>query len=285
VRLRFGYITNGLTEHRLSDALLLLADNGYDGVGLTLGHHHLDPFASDLSTRLVDLTRLLDRLRLAVVIETGARFLLDARRKHEPSLISEGRERRLDLLERSVDIAAELRAEAVSFFSGVKPGSVSVEVAWSRLLEGCDQLLERATRRGVTLGLEPEPGMLIDRLEGYERVAERLGNPARLGLTLDLGHCLCVEEDSVASSVARAGGRVVNVHVEDMRRGVHEHLDFGEGEMDFPAALEALEDAGYRGLVCVELSRHAHMAHLAVPRAIQFLRSAQGVMLATGERA
>ena len=55
--------------------------------------------------------------------------------------------------------------------------------------------------------------------------------------------------------------RLVHVQIEDMRRGVHEHLDFGDGEIDFPPVLSALAEIGYRGLVCVELSRHSHTAH------------------------
>jgi sugar phosphate isomerase/epimerase len=64
------------------------------------------------------------------------------------------------------------------------------------------------------------------------------------------------------------------VHIEDMRRGVHEHLDFGEGEIAFSPVLESFSEVGYRGLVSVELSRHSHAAHIAVPRAIEFLRKA-----------
>ena len=56
-------------------------------------------------------------------------------------------------------------------------------------------------------------------------------------------------------------------------RGVHEHLDFGEGELDVGAALGALTEVGFRGLVAVELSRHAHAAHETVPRAIAHLRA------------
>ncbi|MGH2733125.1 MAG: sugar phosphate isomerase/epimerase family protein [Actinomycetota bacterium] len=271
---RFSYVTNGLADHRLGDALVLLAEHGYQGVAITLGHHHLDPFAPDLRTNLRELTRLLERLGLAVAIETGARFVLDARRKHEPSLISERRERRLDLLWRAIDIAAALGAEGVSFFSGVTPSGVPGDAAWGRLMDGCAQLLERAAAREVLLGLEPEPGMLIERVGDYEELARRLGNPKSLGVTLDLGHCLCLEEEPVGSCILRAGPRLVSVHIEDMRRGVHEHLDFGEGEMDFPAALSALEQAGYRGLISVELPRHSHLAHLMIPHAIRFLRSA-----------
>ena len=45
--LRFAYNTNGAANHRLDDALALIADAGYDGVAVTLDIHHLDPFAPD----------------------------------------------------------------------------------------------------------------------------------------------------------------------------------------------------------------------------------------------
>ncbi|XKK39570.1 sugar phosphate isomerase/epimerase [Nocardiopsis sp. ARC36] len=120
--MRFGYGTNGFRDHRLDDALALLADLGYEGVGLTLDHPHLDPFAPDAFARTARIGRRLSELGLAVVVETGARYLMDPRRKHEPTLVSdEGSERRVDLLCRAVRIAEDLEAEAVSFWSGVLP--------------------------------------------------------------------------------------------------------------------------------------------------------------------
>lgn len=273
--LRYGYITNGLVQHRL-DALTMLADVGYDGVGITLDPHHLDPYAPDLAARLAALSRRLDELDLAVVVETGASFLLDPRRKHEPTLLSdEGRDRRIDFLQRAVALAADLGAEVVSFWSGKVQPDVPAEIAWQRLIDGCEKVLESAEQHGVTLGFEPEPGMLVDRLDGYDKLLAALGHPARLGLTLDLGHCVCLEDASVPACIARAAPRLVNVHIEDMRRGVHEHLDFGEGEVDFPGALGALRTAGYTGMVSVELSRHSHAADTVVPRALSFLQAAE----------
>ena len=84
MNLRFAYNTNGAANHRLDDALVLLAEAGYGGVALTLDHHHLDPYAPDLAGRAEGLARRLEGLGLGIVIETGARFLLDPRRKHEP---------------------------------------------------------------------------------------------------------------------------------------------------------------------------------------------------------
>lgn len=275
MRLRYAYNTNGLSDHRLEDALRLLADCGYDGVGLTLDHHHLDPFAPDLGSRLTRLRRLLGDLGLSVVIETGGRFLLDPRRKHEPTLVSEGRERRIELLRRAVCIADRLDAEAVSFWSGTRPPGLGEGEAWTRLLDGCSALLSAAERSGVRLGFEPEPGHMVDRLSVYDRLAAELGNHPLFGLTLDVGHCLCVGDEPVPDHIVARADRVVAVHIEDMRRGVHEHLYFGEGEVDFPSVLGALGRVGYQGLVTVELSRHSHAAHRTVPGALEFLQKAE----------
>jgi L-ribulose-5-phosphate 3-epimerase len=64
-----------------------------------------------------------------------------------------------------------------------------------------------------------------------------------------------------------------NVHIEDMRTGVHDHLMFGEGEIDFPPVFSALRQAGYTGGLHVELSRHSHDAVETARRALAFLRA------------
>ncbi|HEY8374262.1 MAG TPA: sugar phosphate isomerase/epimerase family protein [Pseudonocardiaceae bacterium] len=273
--LRFGYGTNGFTDHRLPEALAVLADLGYDGVALTLDHGHLDPFAPDLSRRVAAVARRLEQLGLAVVVETGARYVLDPRRKHHPTLLSDtGRERRLDYLIRAVRVAADLGAEAVSFWSGARPDGLPDEIAWRRLAEGCARVLEVAEQYDVVLGFEPEPGMFVSDLDGYEHLRGLLGAPERFGLTLDVGHCCCLEPLPVPDCVHRAGPYLVNVQIEDMRRGVHEHLEFGDGEIDFPPVLRALSDVDYRGLVSVELPRHSHAAPVVAERSLHFLRRA-----------
>ncbi|WP_214417032.1 EboA domain-containing protein [Sphaerisporangium fuscum] len=275
--LRFGYGTNGLTGHRLDDALELVAGLGYDGVALTLDHAHLDPYAPHLAPRLARTRRRLSALGLGAVVETGARYLLDPWHKHAPTLLDpdpDRRDVRLDFLLRAIRTAAELEAEVVHLWSGVRPAGVPEDVAWKLLAEGCSVLVTAAEAAGVRLGFEPEPGMLVADLDGYERLRETLGGPDALGLTLDIGHCRCLEPDDPATCVRRAAPWLVNVQIEDMRRGVHEHLEFGEGEIDFPPALEALSEIGYRGLVGVELPRHGHSAPQTALRSLNALRAA-----------
>ena len=272
--LRFGYGTNGFGSHRLEDALTVIAGLGYDGVALTLDHPHLDPFDAGLAARTAKVGRQLDEFGLAVVIETGARYVLDPWRKHEPTLVSAGdRTPRVELLRRAVQVAADLGAEAVSFWSGTLPAGTDTDTGWRRLTAGVAQVLAAAEPLGVTCAFEPEPGMFVDTLDAALELRRRLGSRS-LKITLDLGHCVAVEAEPTDQVVRRAGELLGNVQIDDMRRGIHEHLEFGAGELDLPAALGSLLDTGYGGLVSVELPRHGHAAPVVAERSLAALRSA-----------
>ncbi|MFG2804491.1 sugar phosphate isomerase/epimerase family protein [Streptomyces massasporeus] len=276
--LRFGYGTNGLADLRLDDALGLLADLGYDGVGLTLDHMHLDPLDPDLAARTRRLAHRLDALGLGVTIETGARYVLDPRRKHGPSLLDpdpDDRARRADLLVRAVRVAADLGAHAVHCFSGVVPEGTDTDTAWRRLAETLTPVLEVAASAGIPLAVEPEPGHLLATLADFHRLRNALGDPEPLGLTLDIGHCQCLEPRSPADCVRAAAPWLRHVQIEDMRRGVHEHLPFGDGEIDFPPVLAALAATGYQGLTVVELPRHSHAGPHFAAHSLPFLRHAE----------
>ncbi|MEU4154158.1 sugar phosphate isomerase/epimerase family protein [Streptomyces sp. NPDC026659] len=275
--LRFGYGTNGLADLRLDDALALLADLGYDGVGLTLDHMHLDPLAPDLAARTRRLAHRLAALDLEVTVETGARYVLDPRRKHGPSLLAPDpadRARRADLLIRAVQVAADLGAHAVHCFSGTLPPGTDEDTAWDRLAGALTPVLEAATAADVPLAVEPEPGHLLATLADFHHLRDLLGDPAHLGLTLDIGHCQCLEPLSPADCVRAAAPWLRHVQIEDMRRGRHEHLPFGDGEIDFPAVLAALAATSYRGLTVVELPRHSHAGPHFAEISLPFLQAA-----------
>lgn len=256
-----GYNTNGLQNHRLDEGLRLLADHGYEAVALTLDVQHLDPFRAT-AKEVNDVAALLERLGLLCVVETGARFLLDPEQKHEPSLMTRDprqRERRLDFYRRAAGIGRDLGARVLSFWAGVdREGGGD---AW--LDEGVERTCQAVRAAGLTPALEPEPGMAVETVADYQALRERLGEggPA---LCLDVGHLYVTGEGEPEDVLPGVAGLLAQVHLEDMRRGVHEHLLPGEGEVDFGQVRQALTAAGYGGAVCFELSRHSHMAPQAL---------------------
>lgn len=261
--MRLGYQSNGLQNHRLGDALRLLAANGYRAVGLTPDTCHLDP-AATTDARLATFRRQLEDLGLEPVMETGARFLLDPLVKHEPTLMTRdpaARRQRLGYTARVAAMGAQLGARVLSFWSGIdrNPGPGAEE--W--LLEGIRESCRCIRAEGLQPSLEPEPGMALETVADWHRVRSALGGEAP-GLTLDVGHLYAVWEGEPVDVIAANAPFLCQVHLEDMRRGHHEHLDPGAGDVDFGRVLSTLQAAGYRGPVCWELSRSSHRAPTAV---------------------
>jgi len=271
--MRLGYNTNGFAHHRLEDALVILAELGYQSIALTLDYHTLNPFDPDLPRQLAAVKALLQKHRLQSVIETGARFLLDPRRKHQPTLVSckSDAGRRLDFLKAAIDIAQELGSDAVSFWSGTPLEITEANRLRKSIVAGCKQLCSYAEARQVRLAFEPEPGMYVDTMKRYAWLHQRVDHPS-FGLTLDVGHLHCLGEMPIREHLNRWRDCLWNVHIEDMRRGVHDHLMFGEGEMDFTEVRGGLEEIGDEGCVHVELSRHSHDAVNTARKSIAFLR-------------
>ena len=278
--MHIGYNTNGLAHHDGRDALRLLAEIGYQSVAITIDHATLNPYGDRLDEEIAAVRCLLDQLGMKSVIETGARFLLDANVKHEPTLMSAdpaGRARRVDFLKRAVDIAAHLGSDCVSLWSGIlRAGDdgrlPNDQQGYDRLVDGLRQVIDYARQCNVTLGFEPEPGMFIDTMSSFEALQQQLGGDD-LRLTLDVGHLQCQSELPIDEVIRRWAKHIVNVHIEDMRAGVHEHLMFGDGDIDFPAVIAAFGEINYDGPLNVELSRHSHVGPTAARRAFAFLET------------
>jgi sugar phosphate isomerase/epimerase len=141
---------------------------------------------------------------------------------------------------RALKLAAELGAPHISTEPGgeIQPGQTR-EQATDIFYDEIMPALDVAADCGVTLLIEPEPGLLIETFGQYLEFAERVNHPA-LGLNFDVGHAYCVGEDP-AEWVPRMKAHTRHYHVEDIAATrVHHHLVPGEGAIDFAATLRAI---------------------------------------------
>ncbi|MCB9559120.1 MAG: sugar phosphate isomerase/epimerase [Kofleriaceae bacterium] len=274
--MRLGYNTNGFAHHRLPDALAVIAEVGYRSVAITLDVHHLDPFAPGHAAELREVAAACRDLDLVPVIETGARFLLDPRRKHRPTLLSEDpaeRAVRVDFLGRAIAAAAAIGAPVVSLWSGAADDAPGQDALDARLADGLRAVCGRARDAGVVVGFEPEPGMYVEDMAAFARIRARVDDPA-LRLTLDVGHAHLTEAAGADATVRAWADDIVNVHVEGMRRPDHDHLVPWDGDLDVVGVVRALRATGYAGPATFELSRHSHDAARIARRAFEFVAPA-----------
>lgn len=265
-----GYNTNGFANHSCIDAIQTIAEIGFQSIALTIDHHCLNPYDDRSRTQVFEVRKVLGDLGLSNVLETGTRFLLDRRNKHEPTLMSEDPGKRIDFYKHCIDLAVELDSGCVSIWSGVLHRDMADEEALEHLASGMTRVLQDAESAGITLAFEPEPGMFIDTTSRFERLKQWVNSP-NLKLTMDVGHLYCLHEVPIADYLHRFADQIVNIHIEDMKAGVHEHLMFGEGDMSFPPIMEALHAISYSGGIHVELSRHSHDAPRVARQAFEFL--------------
>ncbi|MFQ5591223.1 MAG: sugar phosphate isomerase/epimerase family protein, partial [Phycisphaerae bacterium] len=190
-----------------------------------------------------------------------------------PALVSRsaaGRAKRIGFLKAAVDVAAAVGADSVAIWSGAADDNASENALQERLTGALSEVLAHAESAGVRLSFEPEPGMFIDTMARFQDLMKRVNHPL-LGLTLDIGHVHCLNDGNLRDHIRRWRHVLWNVHLDDMRRNVHEHLMFGEGEVDFDSVFDALFEVDYAGPVHVELPRHSHNAVETARLAHEFL--------------
>jgi len=122
------------------------------------------------------------------------------------------------------------------------------DAEWAWCAESLSIIARRASELGLAIALEPinrYEGHLVSTVAEGLAMADAVGNPA-VGVHLDTYH-MNIEEADPCASVARAAGRIRNVHVADNHR-----LTVGTGHFDFAGFIVALKAAGYDGSIVVE---------------------------------
>lgn len=263
------YNTNGFAHHRLDDVVDILAEIGYGGIALTPDVSHLDATRAE-ALEIEAFRQRCESAGLSITIETGARFVLDPRAKHEPNLMSSvGFERRVEYYRRHIDLAASLRAGAVSLWSGSAPNAATSRTELANRLES---VLAHGASRGVKVALEPEPGMYVETIAQYRELVSALGASTSLELTIDVGHLVVNESSPIERHLVENADRLAVVHLDDATRGIHEHRMIGEGEVPWREIARALRAIDFKGPLIVELSRHSHDAARAARTAYERLR-------------
>jgi sugar phosphate isomerase/epimerase len=176
-----------------------------------------------------------------------------------PAATAEERQQRIEDNLRAIDEAAALGTDLLVLVNGPAPDK-DIDGARQMVLDGIGAVLDHATESGVRLGIEPlHPMFAADRsvvvtMSEANAMAEQLYSP-QVGLVVDVYHVWWDHE--VYREIARAGERIFAFHVSDwivplpdtlMGRGL-----MGDGVIEIPRLREAVEAAGYRGPIEVEI--------------------------------
>ncbi|MCX7600272.1 MAG: sugar phosphate isomerase/epimerase [Armatimonadetes bacterium] len=230
---RIGYRTASFDAMNLAGALRALGQAGYDSVEICLERHELAPgkLTPEVAARVQE-----------AVLKAGLGI-------HSISFHGDA----LPWPERAA--GQQVTITAAGWF-GTRTVVLNTPksdegVGWDALRQHFAALAASAAQAGVTLAVEPEPGLMVSSVADALRLLDEVDSPA-LAVNLDVGHAFLTEGDVVAAIGALAG-TIVHVHFEDMPATEHRHLLPGQGDMPLADVVVALWDAGFRGVLTVDL--------------------------------
>ena len=239
------------------EALLLAAASGADGLQLYATHGELAPESMDAAARRDFRSRVADAgLKISAVCgDLGCGF---ANAALNPELI-----RRSKLI---MELAKELGTDIVTTHIGVVPADKKAE-RYAIMQDACGELARYANDLGSHFAVETGP----ERSEVLKEFLDGLGSKG-VAVNFDPANLVMVAGERPETAVKNLGEYIVHTHAKDGRQifyrdpevifgikpddGIKqpsfEELPLGEGDVNFPQYLKALEATGYRGYLTVE---------------------------------
>lgn len=274
-RSQLAFSTNAFKQTTLEDAVRTIASIGYGGVEVMADAPHMRPdtFTDDHAR---ELRKLIEGLGLTVSnVNAFTGFCFAGGDTYHPTWVEKDpalRRQRIEHTRRAIELTAMIGGKHISLQPAGPYMGRDIDELYEMYAQGLHACVDHARLHGVTVGVEPEPGLLIERSDQFIRLKRDYfaDEPAVL-MNADLGHFYCVREDP-PDVLKKNAGVIRHVHLEDIGyQRVHQHLVPGEGVMDFEAIFRALDDIGYNGMVTVELYPYTSTAADVAQRAYDHL--------------
>lgn len=250
-------------------ALRLIKQYGYEGVELTINDEHLNPL-KHASSRYIEVKNFCEDqgINIVCLAAGGPNVLRDE--PYEPSLIHKNptsREKRLDFIKRSLELAEALNSPILNINSGKLRPDVKPQEAHEYLYDGIQHLLSIAGN--VILVIEPEPDFFIGTTGEAIGIINEI-NSDKFRMNLDIGHVFC-SENNCYDKIKNGLPFTRHIHIEDIKNGVHHHEIPGEGDIDFKRIIGLIKQSGYEHYVSVELHHHDFVWQRALKESRDYL--------------
>ena len=247
--IKLSFSTNAFVRFGVFEAVERIARVGYEGVELLADAPHLyaDSVTDD---HLEKLRAILDKTETKVAnINANTAIGFYGREfwepLFEPSLANpdqELRQWRIGYSKKCIDMAQVLSCPCISVTSGRAVPGVAPNRSIEFLEESMTELLIYAEKKSVRIGIEYEPGLLIERCEELVAFVEKMES-SYLGANLDLGHSHVLGEDP-EQVIRELSSKIFHLHLEDIRERKHYHLIPGTGDIDFHNLFKSLDRIG-----------------------------------------
>jgi len=153
-----------------------------------------------------------------------------------------------DMLPRTYELARRLESGLVIIFGFHKPKGSQGKYP-SRVVELLRKAAEDASREGILLALENEPGCWVDTGRAAAEIVKKIGHP-KLRLNWDPCNSLSSGGNPYPEEYEELKDLMAHLHIKDLRDG--RYVPAGEGDVDWRGQLGALIRDGFDGYYTIE---------------------------------
>jgi len=175
------------------------------------------------------------------------------------------RQKEVEKLKRSIDIAVKVGADIVRVFGGKMKEGLTYNIAKEWIVDSLKEVTSYASEHNVILALENH-GQLCAKSSQIIDIVNSVGS-SYLRVNIDIANFLCVDEDPL-EAIVKLSPYAAYVHVKDLKKVEKEDKDekiivslegkrylsciTGEGIIDLEDAFKRLKKANYTGYLSLE---------------------------------
>ena len=269
-----GFSTNAFTKFSLLETIEIISDLGYDGLEIVADTPHaflplVDEELKKIKSSLENRRLLVSNINANTVF--GWNLEQGNEEKFEPSISNKNetlRKWRVEYTKKTIKMAAELNAPSVCITSGIK-NMKNIEDEMIQINKSLFEVLEFAEKNNVSICMEYEPGLLIEKSDDVFELSKNFKN---LGLNLDTCHVEVLNED-FSKVIHKFKHKIFHTHISDCKDSIHYHLIPGYGEIDFTKIFSNLKEINYDGFLTAELYTYAETPKEAASETFIFLNN------------
>ena len=269
-----GFSTNAFTKFSLLETIEIISDLGYDGLEIVADTPHaflplVDEELKKIKSSLENRRLLVSNINANTVF--GWNLEQGNEEKFEPSISNKNeilRKWRVEYTKKAIEMAAELNAPSVCITSGIK-NMKNIEDEMIQINKSLFEVLEFAEKNNVSICMEYEPGLLIEKSDDVFELSKNFKN---LGLNLDTCHVEVLNED-FSKVIHKFKHKIFHTHISDCKDSIHYHLIPGYGEIDFTKIFSNLKEINYDGFLTAELYTYTETPKEAASETFIFLNN------------
>jgi inosose dehydratase len=225
------YLSNGSLETAVRD----ISAAGYEGTEVFDGNLAAYADRPEVLTELFSATGV-----ELVSVYTGANFV------YADVLPDE-----MHRIRSACELAATFGASRLVVGGGARRAAGTTSEDYDRLGAALDSVADLAAEHGLDASYHPHLSTIVESPDELDRLMER----TRIGFCPDTAH-LAAGGGDPAELIRRYADRLRHVHLKDVALETLQFLPLGQGDLDFPDIIRAVQEADYDSWLVVELDAY-----------------------------